>query len=94
MAALRRFVARSVSKGEQSKRPLRLRFGWSVDMRLTLEFETRKQDAGYMALDWETLGRLVRARTLEAVAVHFAVQSDRANEVDQSIGCDRDRFAE
>lgn len=63
-------------------------------MRLTLDFETRKQDDGYMALDWETLGRLVRARTLEAVAVHFAVQGGRANDVDPSTGFDRDRFAE
>lgn len=63
-------------------------------MRLTLEYETRDQDAGYMALDWETLGRLVRARTLEAVAVHFAVRGDRENDVVQSTGFDRDRFAE
>ena len=41
-------------------------------MRMVTEMERPYDDAGIMSLDWESLGRLVRQRTLHAVALHFA----------------------
>jgi len=32
--------------------------------------------ADFMALDWESVGRLVRQRTLEVVAMHFAAMGE------------------
>ena len=33
-----------------------------------------------LPLDWESIGREVRARTLEAVALHFALTGETASE--------------
>ncbi|MGB2986769.1 MAG: hypothetical protein WBE26_12915 [Phycisphaerae bacterium] len=44
-------------------------------MRLTTSQTDPNSDVETMALDWESLGRYVRQRTLEAVAMHFAVMA-------------------
>ena len=45
-------------------------------MRLTTEGERSNVSAKYLALDCASLGRLVRQRTLEAVAMHFAALAE------------------
>ena len=42
------------------------------EMRLPVERMSSKSSVDILALDWEAIGRFVRARTLEAVAMHFA----------------------
>lgn len=53
-------------------------------MRLTAEGEASKGSVNLSALNWSSLGRLVRQGTLEAVAMHFAAlaeeQQDDAGE--------------
>ena len=44
-------------------------------MRLTAEKNGPSGSVYPASLDWESLGRLVRQRTLEAVTTHFAVRA-------------------
>ena len=39
-----------------------------------------------LPLDWESIGREVRARTLEAVALHFALTGEAASEMAMADG--------
>jgi hypothetical protein len=47
-----------------------------------------------MAFDWESLGRLMRKRTLEAVAMHFAAMAAKTDRVPSKPVDRRERFAE
>ncbi len=49
-------------------------------MRLTTEGERSNGSANDLALDCASLGRLVRQRTLEAVAMHFAALAEKQEE--------------
>jgi len=56
-------------------------------MRFSTERVEAPDGAGDRALDWASLGRLVRSRTLEAVAMHFAtVELDQMSEGEGSRG--------
>ena len=56
-------------------------------MRFSTERVEAPDGAGHRALDWASLGRLVRSRTLEAVAMHFAdLALDQPSEGEASRG--------
>jgi hypothetical protein len=56
-------------------------------MRFSTERLAAADGAGHVALDWESLGRLVRVGTLDAVAMHFAtVELDQLSEDEGSRG--------
>ena len=50
-------------------------------MRMVTERERPYNDADVRSLDWESLGRLVRQRTLHAVALHFAAIAQQRDSV-------------
>lgn len=45
-------------------------------MRLVAEYDQPNHGVEVLTLDWESLGRLVRKRTLEAVALQFAAMAE------------------
>ncbi|MFH1111362.1 MAG: hypothetical protein V1790_19515 [Planctomycetota bacterium] len=56
-------------------------------MRFSTEQLAAADGAGRVALDWESLGRLVRVGTLDAVAMHFAdLALDQPSEGERSRG--------
>jgi hypothetical protein len=48
---------------------------------MATEMERPRDDAGITSLDWGSLGRLVRQRTLHAVALHFAAIAQQHDSV-------------
>jgi hypothetical protein len=49
------------------------------DMRLPTERRFSTDSVNIEALDWETIGRMVRERTREVVAMHFAAMEGLAS---------------
>ncbi len=52
-------------------------------MRLTTDQTDSTDSADLLSLDWGSLGRLVRKRTLQGVAMHFAAMASRRGQPSQ-----------
>ncbi len=72
-------LARSMSAVEDVRRSFPAPDGLrSMPVRSTDEEMDRPRYDLLESLDWSSIGRLVRVRTLEAVSLHCAVMADRA----------------
>lgn len=55
-------------------------------MRLTKNQSGLRRNDQLLSLDWESLGRYVRGRTLEAVAMHFAALAAEQQDASEGRG--------